>query len=83
MHSWYAIFNYTEGAVWWLIGAVAAWRAREKSPPQKSALRAAAAILLVFGITDWLEAPRENSIPPWLWALKIACGAGWTAAPTA
>jgi hypothetical protein len=74
--SLYDLFNAAEGLLWWGVAAYLLWRVPTDEPRRRRALRAAAAIFLVFGITDWLELGTGGRLPLWLWGLKIACGAG-------
>ncbi|MGI8603051.1 MAG: hypothetical protein ACR2OZ_08625 [Verrucomicrobiales bacterium] len=74
--TWYAAFNYVEGVLWFLIGAFTVFYSRKKGGRKQFALASAAALLFIFGVSDWLEASREATVPAWLWVLKIACGAG-------
>ncbi len=62
-------------------GALAVGACRRRTPPQ-AGVCAAAAIFLVFGVTDWLELGTGGRLPLWLWGLKVACGAGIFAAAT-
>ncbi len=80
--SLYDLFNAAEGLLWWGVAAHLLWRVPTDEPRRRRALCAAAAIFLVFGVTDWLELGTGGRLPLWLWGLKVACGAGIFAAAT-
>ncbi len=71
--SAYETFNYAECAAWWLIAVVLPFWFRRSTPAQRRVVLRASFTFIVFGVTDFLEAPTHGRLPPWLWALKILC----------
>lgn len=78
--SWYIVFNAAEGLLWMTV-ALAIWiRCPVENRQQLWAVRLGSLAFAVFGVTDWMECSFEGRIPPWLWCLKVACGAAILAA---
>lgn len=73
--SVYETFNYVESASWVIIAIVLPFWFRHCPGRKRPVIFRASFTLVLFGISDYLEAPRHGNIPPWLWAWKILCGA--------
>lgn len=71
----YVIFNRLEGLAWWIVAAALPFVVKPKTPRQKWAIALASLGFVLFGITDFLEAPLRGQLPPWLWLFKIGCAA--------
>jgi hypothetical protein len=71
--SAYEIFNYFECAAWITIGFVLPIWFRRCPPERRGVIYRAALTFVVFGVSDYLEAPTHGRLPAWLWAWKILC----------
>lgn len=69
-HVGYRWFNNFEGAIWIGIALYLAWRLPRHVPNQRPILIIAACAFVLFGITDFIEAPIRGGMPLWLWAVK-------------
>ena len=69
----YEIFNRAEGLIWFLVAAALPFMIPSESAAQRTAVFIASAGFILFGISDFLEAPTHGNMPAWLWALKIGC----------
>jgi hypothetical protein len=71
----YELFNYFECGAWFAIAVGLHLRFR-KHPADKRAVIARTCIaLVVFGVSDYFEAPMHARLTWWLWGWKILCGA--------
>ena len=71
----YEIFNRLEGAVWFGLAIGLPFYLRPRSKRQRYSVAAASLGFILFGISDFLEAPLRGQLPIWLWIYKIACAA--------
>lgn len=71
----YFTFNLLEGFAWWVVAIVLPFRIPRRTARENVAVFAASAGFVLFGITDFLEAPLQGQLPWWLWTAKIACAA--------
>lgn len=71
--SAYAAFNYFEGAAWLVIAAVLPFWFRAGTPKQRRIIAQASLTFILFGFSDFLEAPTHGRLPAWLWAWKLLC----------
>ena len=71
--SVYEAFNYFECATWWVIAGALPIRFRKCPPDKRGIIVRASLTLVLFGVSDYLEAPTHARLPPWLWAWKILC----------
>lgn len=71
----YVIFNRLEGAAWFAIAIGLPFYIRPSTTRQKRSILAASFGFVLFGITDFLEAPLQGQLPAWLWVFKILCAA--------
>lgn len=71
----YEIFNRIEGIAWWIIAVVLPFVVKYPTRRQHWAVFAASLGFILFGISDFLEAPVHGQLPWWLWALKVFCAA--------
>ncbi len=71
----YEIFNRLEGAVWFGLAIGLSFYLRPRSKRQRYSVAAASLGFILFGISDFLEAPLRGQLPIWLWIYKIACAA--------
>ena len=74
-HIIYEVFNRLEGAAWWIIGLALPFFVPHQTRRQRWALVGAFFGFVMFGVTDFLEAPLRGQLPWWLWGLKILCAA--------
>ena len=70
----YELFNYAEGIVWIIVAVVLPFRFPAESDSQRLGLLISVVGFVAFGVSDFLEAPRQAEIPLWLWGLKVGCG---------
>lgn len=75
MDAIYEIFNKIEGVLWLIIALALPFFVRAASLRQRLSLAAASVGFILFGISDFLEAPLQGQLPAWLWAYKIFCAA--------
>ena len=73
--SAYEAFNYFESAAWLIIAVVLPFWFRRCSADQRSVILRASFTFVVFGVSDYLEAPTHGRLPPWLWTWKLLCAA--------
>ena len=71
--SIYEAFNYFECAAWLVIALVLPFWFRACPADRRGVIIRASLTFVVFGISDYLEAPTQGRLPPWLWAWKIVC----------
>ena len=71
----YEAFNYFECVAWITIGVALHLRFRQHPADKRAVIARTSIAFIVFGISDYLEAPTHGLLPPWLWAWKILCGA--------
>ena len=71
--SAYEVFNYCECGAWLLIAVVLPFWFRACPPEKRGVILRASLTLVVFGISDYLEAPTHGRLPAWLWAWKLIC----------
>jgi len=71
--SAYETFNYFECAAWLVIAAVLPFWFRASPAGQRRVIVRASLTFVVFGISDFLEAPTLGRLPAWLWAWKLLC----------
>ena len=71
----YEIFNRLEGAAWLGVAIGLPFYLRPRSKRQRYSIAAASLGFILFGTTDFLEAPFRGQLPAWLWIYKIACAA--------
>ena len=69
----YEIFNRTEGIAWFGIAIALPFLVSRKNRRQNIAVFLASFGFVLFGITDFIEAPLRGQLPWWLWAYKIVC----------
>jgi hypothetical protein len=74
--SVYEAFNYAEGAAWFLIAIILPFWFRNSPVAKRKIIIRASLILIVFGISDLIEASTHARIPAWLWGWKIFCAVG-------
>lgn len=72
-NSIYEIFNYGECVTWILVALALPIRFRRCTREKKWIIFKASLAFVIFGITDYFEAPTHGRMSPWLWALKILC----------
>ena len=78
----YIQFNALEGALWMLLAGVAYIVYRLVSPRYNKISIVSMVLLLLFGISDFLEIGVGNFLEPdlwWLFAWKVACVIGLVA----
>ncbi len=71
----YAIFNYAEALAWIGIAIFIHWRLKPADGSKKRVLLVVSGVLVVFGLTDVMEASYYGNVPWWLLAWKVLCGA--------
>ena len=71
----YVIFNRLEGIAWVAIAIGLPFVVRPITRRQKWSTLAASIGFVLFGLTDFLEAPLRGQLPGWLWMMKIFCAA--------
>jgi hypothetical protein len=71
--SVYEIFNYGECAAWLIIAVVLPVWFRRCPPEKRGVIWRASLTFVLFGVSDYLEAPTHGRLPWWLWAWKLAC----------
>jgi hypothetical protein len=71
----YPLFNRLEGLLWFAIAAALPFVVRRRSRREALAVYLASLGFILFGLTDFIEAPLYGQIPGWLWAFKITCAA--------
>jgi hypothetical protein len=71
----YETFNKLEGVLWFAIALALPFSIRPRTLRQILSIAAAALGFILFGISDFLEAPLQGQLPAWLWIYKIACAA--------
>lgn len=71
----YETFNYAEGVVWWMFAVGVQLLIPSRDRKQKLALGLASVGFVLFGLSDFLEAPRAGMLPWWLWGLKVVSAA--------
>lgn len=69
----YEWFNRVEGIAWFAIAVALPFVIKTVSGRQKITVLAASLAFVLFGISDFLEAPTHGRLPLWLWAYKIGC----------
>jgi hypothetical protein len=69
----YVIFNRLEGVAWVAVAIGLPFYIRPATTRQKLSVLAASFGFILFGITDFLEAPLRGQLPAWLWIFKISC----------
>ncbi len=69
----YEVFNRVEGILWFLVAVAIHFAFKANSASQKWSLIAASLGFVLFGVSDFLEAPLHGQLPAWLWAWKILC----------
>jgi hypothetical protein len=74
--SVYEAFNYAEGIAWFLIAIILPFWFRSAPLEKRKIIMRASLILVVFGISDLVEAPTHARIPAWLWGWKVLCAIG-------
>ena len=75
LFSAYEAFNYFECAAWIAIAIALPIWFRECPAGKRGVIARASVTLVVFGVSDYFEAPTHAHLPPWLWAWKILCAA--------
>jgi len=68
-------FNHFECATWNTIGIVLPFWFRRSPVEKRPIIIRAAVTFVVFGVSDYFEAPTHGLVPAWLWVWKILCGA--------
>ncbi|MES2570072.1 MAG: hypothetical protein V4710_08455 [Verrucomicrobiota bacterium] len=71
--SAYEAFNYLECAAWIVIAAALPLWFRRSDAKKRGILLRASLTFILFGISDYLEAPTHGRLPPWLWVWKLLC----------
>lgn len=71
--SVYETFNYGECVTWITVALVLPFWFRKCPPEKRGVIYRASVTFVVFGISDFLEAPTHARLPWWLWAWKITC----------
>jgi hypothetical protein len=71
----YPLFNRLEGLLWFAIAVALPFVIKRRTRREALAVYLASLGFILFGITDFIEAPLYGQIPGWLWAFKIACAA--------
>lgn len=71
----YVIFNRLEGAAWIAVAIGLPFVVRPATARQKWSVFGASLGFVLFGVTDFLEAPLRGQLPAWLWIFKIVCAA--------
>lgn len=71
----YVIFNRLEGVAWIAVAIGLPFYIRPATRRQKWSIYAASLGFVLFGVTDFLEAPLRGQLPAWLWIFKISCAA--------
>jgi len=71
--SIYETFNYFECVSWITIAFVLPFWFRNCPRDKRSVIIRASLTFVVFGISDYLEAPTHGRLPWWLWTWKIVC----------
>jgi hypothetical protein len=69
----YQLFNALEGLMWMGIAVAVPFVLKPKTRQGISAIAAASLGFVLFGISDFLEAPTNGQLPAWLWLFKILC----------
>ena len=69
----YETFNYFECVAWVSIALVLPFWFRRCSAEKRVFILRAALTFVLFGISDYLEAPTHGRLPAWLWTWKIVC----------
>ena len=75
LFSVYDIFNRIEGLMWFGIAGAILFVVKRSTRRQTIAIFLASFGFILFGITDFIEAPLQGHIPWWLWLYKIATAA--------
>ena len=71
--SAYETFNYFECAAWLIIAIVLPVWFRACPRDKRGVIARASLTFVVFGVSDYLEAPTHGRLPPWLWTWKLLC----------
>ncbi len=71
----YVVFNRFEGTAWMVIAVVLPFVVKRETRRQNLSVFAASVGFVLFGVTDFLEAPLQGRLPAWLWVAKILCAA--------
>ena len=71
--SAYESFNYAECAAWLIVAIALPFWFRSSLPEKRGVIARASLTFVVFGVSDFLEAPSHGQLPPWLWAWKLLC----------
>jgi hypothetical protein len=74
--SVYETFNYGECAAWLIIALVLPFWFRTAPVEKRGIIARASVLFVIFGVSDYLEAPTHGRLPAWLWAWKLLCAAG-------
>lgn len=69
----YEVFNYGECVAWMLVALALPIRFRGCPAEKKPIIFRASAAFVIFGMSDYFEAPTHGRLPAWLWAVKILC----------
>jgi hypothetical protein len=69
----YEIFNRIECLAWWGVAVALPFVVKTNSVRQKCAVFGASLGFILFGISDYFEAPMHGHLPLWLWIWKILC----------
>jgi hypothetical protein len=73
--SAYEAFNYFECTAWITIAIVLPFWFRACPPEKRGVIARASITFVVFGVSDYLEAPTHGRLPWWLWTWKLTCAA--------
>ncbi len=71
--SVYETFNYFECTAWITIAVVLPFWFRRGPPEKRGVIFRASITFVVFGISDYIEAPTHGRLPWWLWTWKLLC----------
>ena len=71
--SAYEAFNYFECAAWLTIAIVLPFWFRRCPADKRGVIVRASCTFVVFGVSDYLEAPTHGRLPWWLWTWKLLC----------
>lgn len=71
----YVLFNRIEGTTWIIIALALPFFVRRRSKREGIGVGLASLGFVLFGISDFLEAPLQGQLPWWLWLYKILCAA--------
>src|SRR4051812_18759616 len=71
--SVYEAFNDFECAAWLTVALVLPFWFRACPTSKRGVIWRASLTFVVFGISDYLEAPTHGRLPAWLWAWKLSC----------